>query len=93
MLVIGSAAGVAFMGIEEVDFLWYLTKVHQLLVMHLILYESFHLIFGCSIMNNTNSHIQLSGFALAGIAAYVAAQHLQILCIMLMHVHLMKCSS
>lgn len=27
MLVIGSAAGVAFMGMEKVDFLWYLRKV------------------------------------------------------------------
>jgi Na+/H+ antiporter NhaD/arsenite permease-like protein len=27
MLVIGSAAGVAFMGMEKVDFFWYLRKV------------------------------------------------------------------
>lgn len=27
MLVIGSAAGVAFMGMEKVDFVWYLKKV------------------------------------------------------------------
>ncbi len=27
MLIIGSAAGVAFMGMEKVDFLWYLRKV------------------------------------------------------------------
>ncbi|EPP28265.1 hypothetical protein CP082626L3_1021B, partial [Chlamydia psittaci 08-2626_L3] len=27
ILVIGSAAGVAFMGIEKVDFLWYLKKI------------------------------------------------------------------
>lgn len=32
MLVIGSAAGVAFMGMEKVEFLWYLRKVYQLLV-------------------------------------------------------------
>lgn len=33
MLVIGSAAGVAFMGMEKVDFFWYLRKVinHQLM--------------------------------------------------------------
>ena len=28
MLIIGSAAGVAFMGMEKVDFFWYLRKVH-----------------------------------------------------------------
>jgi Na+/H+ antiporter NhaD/arsenite permease-like protein len=27
MLIIGSAAGVAFMGMEKVDFIWYLKKV------------------------------------------------------------------
>jgi hypothetical protein len=27
MLIIGSAAGVAFMGLEKVDFFWYLRKV------------------------------------------------------------------
>lgn len=27
MLIIGSAAGVAFMGMEKVDFFWYLRKV------------------------------------------------------------------
>lgn len=31
MLVIGSAAGVAFMGMEKVDFFWYMRKVHMLL--------------------------------------------------------------
>lgn len=29
MLVIGSAAGVAYMGMEKVDFFWYLRKVHS----------------------------------------------------------------
>lgn len=28
MLVIGSAAGVAFMGMEKVDFFWYFRKVY-----------------------------------------------------------------
>lgn len=32
MLVIGSAAGVAFMGMEKVDFFWYLRKVLHLVV-------------------------------------------------------------
>lgn len=31
MLVIGSAAGVAFMGMEKVDFFWYLRKVYIIL--------------------------------------------------------------
>lgn len=30
MLVIGSAAGVAFMGMEKVDFFWYFRKVYML---------------------------------------------------------------
>lgn len=35
MLVLGSAAGVALMAMEKVDFLWYLRKVNKLLVLHL----------------------------------------------------------
>ncbi|KAJ7946095.1 Na+/H+ antiporter [Quillaja saponaria] len=50
MLIIGSAAGVAFMGMEKVDFFWYLRKV---------------------------SGFALAGYA-AGIAAYLAIQNLHI---------------
>lgn len=50
MLVIGSAAGVAFMGMEKVDFFWYLRKV---------------------------SGFAFAGYA-AGIAAYLAINHLKI---------------
>ena len=32
MLIIGSAAGVAFMGMEKVDFFWYLRKVNFFLI-------------------------------------------------------------
>lgn len=32
MLVIGSAAGVAFMGMEKVDFFWYFRKVRYILL-------------------------------------------------------------
>lgn len=31
MLVIGSAAGVAYMGMEKVDFFWYLKKVYSVM--------------------------------------------------------------
>lgn len=34
MLIIGSAAGVAFMGMEKVDFFWYLRKVRNKLVLN-----------------------------------------------------------
>eukprot|EP00249_Psilotum_nudum_P017105 c26164_g1_i1 orf=535-2295(-) len=50
ILIIGSAAGVALMGMEKVDFFWYLKKV---------------------------SGFALAGYA-AGIAAYMAAAYLQI---------------
>ncbi|CAN1276695.1 Sodium/proton antiporter 1 [Linum perenne] len=50
MLVIGSAAGVAFMGMEKVDFFWYLKKV---------------------------SGFALAGYA-AGIAAYLAIHNLNL---------------
>ena len=36
MLIIGSAAGVAFMGMEKVDFFWYLRKVNFFLIPLLI---------------------------------------------------------
>ena len=36
MLIIGSAAGVAFMGMEKVDFFWYLRKVFPTLHIRLI---------------------------------------------------------
>lgn len=35
MLVIGSAAGVAFMGMEKVDFFWYFRKVRYILLSRL----------------------------------------------------------
>lgn len=44
MLVIGSAAGVALMGMEKVDFFWYMRKVHMLLpsvlMLHLNIFAS-----------------------------------------------------
>lgn len=36
MLVIGSAAGVAFMGMEKVDFFWYLRKVFTVALCYLL---------------------------------------------------------
>lgn len=43
MLVIGSAAGVAFMGMEKVDFFWYFRKVHAS-VHHLLVPKSIFLL-------------------------------------------------
>lgn len=43
MLVIGSAAGVAFMGMEKVDFFWYFRKVRYILL-------------ACLMLNNTTLH-------------------------------------
>jgi len=43
MLVIGSAAGVAFMGMEKVDFFWYFRKVRYILP-------------ACLTINNTTLH-------------------------------------
>lgn len=39
MLVIGSAAGVAFMGMEKVDFFWYFRKVCTVLLFNDILFQ------------------------------------------------------
>jgi Na+/H+ antiporter NhaD/arsenite permease-like protein len=50
MLVIGSAAGVAAMGMEKIDFIWYLKKISLLAAMgylggagvYLIMYNFMH---------------------------------------------------
>ncbi|KAH1035846.1 hypothetical protein GYH30_055702 [Glycine max] len=62
ILIIGSAAGVAFMGMEKVDFFWYLRKV---------------------------SGFALAGYA-AGIAAYLALHNLNIFQPTLAEVHFLS---
>lgn len=70
ILIIGSAAGVAFMGMEKADFFWYLKKVTPLT---LVVARSEG---KCSCMRLTSEVIlamQASGPALAGYAAGIAA--------------------
>lgn len=71
MLIIGSAAGVAFMGMEKVDFFWYLRKVMPLFphsadetIIRFLRIECFIRLFLL---------LQVSGFAFAGYAAGIAA--------------------
>lgn len=70
MLVIGSAAGVAFMGMEKVDFFWYLRKVR--LLFHGIPSNLMKISF-VFLVSEFNLFVQVSGFAFAGYAAGVAA--------------------
>jgi Na+/H+ antiporter NhaD/arsenite permease-like protein len=47
MLIIGSAAGVAVMGLEKIDFMWYVRRVSGLAVLsYLVGALSFWLMFG-----------------------------------------------
>lgn len=82
MLVIGSAAGVAYMGMEKVDFFWYLRKVTSCFPLITCLYHRCKCL--CSFNKSNHFHsvtIQVSGFAFAGyaagIAAYLAVNNLQ----------------
>lgn len=70
MLVIGSAAGVALMGMEKVDFFWYLRKVINHQPVSNITLE-FH--FTRRDTELTRLLLQVSGFAFAGYAAGVAS--------------------
>jgi Na+/H+ antiporter NhaD/arsenite permease-like protein len=45
MLIIGSAAGVAFMGLEKVDFLWYLKKIALIALVSYLLGVGIFLLF------------------------------------------------
>jgi len=67
MLVIGSAAGVAFMGMEKVDFFWYLRKVCSGWMAFLVNIFFFFWVKELVIL------FQVSGFAFAGYAAGIAA--------------------
>lgn len=77
MLVIGSAAGVAYMGMEKVDFFWYFRKVIPALG-----YIPFSEKKKGSIFSKRFVFLQVSGFAFAGyaagIAAYLAVNNLHI---------------
>lgn len=77
MLVIGSAAGVAFMGMEKIDFFWYLKKVYIACFMVCL-----YLYLITKIKNKEFFFVQVSGFAFAGyaagIAAYITAHNLHI---------------
>ncbi|RZS03219.1 hypothetical protein BHM03_00033362 [Ensete ventricosum] len=77
MLIIGSASGVAFMGMEKVDFFWYLRKVIQKI------FKTYFLHYSICINRPDyayKSFIQVSGFAFAGytagIVAYLAVHNL-----------------
>lgn len=52
MLIIGSAAGVAFMGMEKVDFFWYLRKV---IMIWIVAYRILILSFSSGKVNLSNS--------------------------------------